>query len=408
MKILHTSDWHLGKRLEGFSRLEEQEAVLAEILEIAEKEKTDAVIIAGDLFDTFNPPTEAVELFYKYLKKLSANGKRAVIAIAGNHDSPDRIEAPDPLARECGIIFAGYPNSLLTPFRIDSSLEIIRSDAGFIELRLPDVASPLRILLTPYAHELRLKTFLGTENAEEELRKLLEKHWSSLAEKYCDDQGVNILLAHLLFATGADSLPEEPEEERSINFIGGAPAIFTENIPGRVQYVALGHLHRHQTLSHTPCPVVYTGSPLAYSFSEADQDKFVVVIDAGPGQKPVIEKIRLNSGKRLIRRRFEDMEEAVSWLDENQDIFVELTIVSDQYLATDDRKRLMAAHPRIVAIIPESKNKGTDQAPSSGPIDLTKSMEELFIGYFKSKKGQEPGENIINLFREIIAEEDPL
>ena len=99
MKLLHTSDWHLGKRLGDFSRFEEQQAVMQEICDIADRELADAILVAGDLFDSFNPPTEAVDLFYKTLRKLSKNGSRPVIAIAGNHDSPDRIEAPDPLAR---------------------------------------------------------------------------------------------------------------------------------------------------------------------------------------------------------------------------------------------------------------------------------------------------------------------
>lgn len=99
MKILHTSDWHLGKRLENFARIEEQRDFLLEIEQIADNNNVDAVIIAGDLFDTFSPPIDALELFYKSLKKISKNGKRPVIAIAGNHDSPDRIAAPDPLAK---------------------------------------------------------------------------------------------------------------------------------------------------------------------------------------------------------------------------------------------------------------------------------------------------------------------
>ena len=99
MKILHTADWHLGKKLETIPRIEEQKTVLEEICEIADREAVHAVLVAGDLFDTFNPSSEAEELLYKTLKRLSKNGRRAVIAIAGNHDSPKHIEAPDPLAR---------------------------------------------------------------------------------------------------------------------------------------------------------------------------------------------------------------------------------------------------------------------------------------------------------------------
>ena len=407
MKLLHTSDWHLGKRLEGYSRLEEQEAVLHEICVIAENEQVNAVIIAGDLFDTFNPPSEAVELFYKFLKRLADNGNRAVVAIAGNHDSPERIEAPDPLARACGIIFAGCPDTQVTPFKLETSLEITKSDAGFIELQLPGIPYPLRMLLTPYANELRLRTFLGTTDAEEELRNVLAAQWANLSEKYCDGQGVNILLSHLLFATNAGSLPEEPEEERSINYIGGAPAIYLENLPEQIQYAALGHLHRHQVIGNHPCPVIYPGSPVAYSFSEAEQDKFVMVVNAKPGEKVKAKRILLTSGKKLLRRRFEEIDKAVEWLLENPDVFVELTIVSDQYLATADRKRLLDAHKGIVAIIPESRGLGLGPENGTTAIDLTKGMEELFIGYFKSKKGLEPGDNILNLFREVISEEEP-
>ncbi len=405
MKILHTSDWHLGKRLEGFSRLEEQEAVLNEICEIAEREEVHAVVVAGDLFDTFNPPAEAVELLYRALKRLACNGRRAVIAIAGNHDSPERIDAPDPLARECGIIFAGSPNASLRPFSLESGLALTRSDEGFIELQIPGSECPLRLLLTPYANELRLKTCLGVTDTGDELRKVLGSRWHDLAGKYCDTGGVNLLVAHLLFALDAASLPEEPEEERRINYVGGAPAIFTSDLPNGIGYVALGHLHRRQLVTSQPCPVVYPGSPLAYSFSEADQDKFVVIVEANAAQPVATRNILLKQGRRLVRVRFSDVGEAVEWLTANQDLFVELTIVSEQYLAAVDRKRLLDAHPAIVAIIPESRATEGEGIESALVIDLTKGMEELFIDFFRYKKGQEPGRQIMEIFREVIAEE---
>ena len=271
MKILHTADWHLGKRLDSFARHAEQQAVLEEICSIADKEDVDAVIIAGDLFDTFNPPTESIDLLYKTLKKLADNGQRAVVAIAGNHDSPDRIEAPDPLARECGIIFAGYPNTVVPPFALDTGLEVTQSEQGFLEIRMPGKKGLLRLLLTPYANEFRLKTFLGHEHSDEALRKVLEEKWSALAGKYCDDQGVNLLATHLFVVKKGDELPAEPEEEKPILHVGGAQAVYTENIPRQIQYVALGHLHRQHIVDTKPCPVVYPGSPLSYSFSEASR-----------------------------------------------------------------------------------------------------------------------------------------
>src|SRR5690606_28536878 len=279
MKILHTADWHLGKRLEKFSRLDEQREVLEEIIYIADTNDVDVVLIAGDLFDAYNPPTEAVELFYRTLKRLSNNGQRVVLAIAGNHDSPDRIEAPDPLAKECGILLAGYPHSEISPCELESGVCVLRSEPGFIEIKVPRHTSKLRLLLTPYANEYRLKTFLGLADSEEELRKVLERRWKELADKYCDDMGVNILLTHLFMMKKGEKAPEEPEDEKPILHIGGAQAVYSENIPHQIQYVALGHLHRYQVIDANPCPVVYSSSPLCYSFAEAEQQKYIVLVD---------------------------------------------------------------------------------------------------------------------------------
>ena len=406
MKLLHTSDWHLGKRLEDFSRIEEQQAVLQEICEIAEREQVDAVLVAGDLFDTFNPPTEAVDLFYKTLKRLSNNGRRPVIAIAGNHDSPDRIEAPDPLARECGIIFAGYPNSVVPLFELESGLKALRSEEGFLELKLPGIEIPLRLLLTPYANEFRLKTYLAHENSEEELRTVLQEKWQKLAEKYCDNKGVNLLVTHLFVVKKGDELPEEPADEKPILHVGGAQVIYTENIPNQIQYTAIGHLHRMHRVDSLPCPVYYSGSPLSYSFAEANQKKYVLLVDVEPGKVASVQELELTKGKKLLRKRAEGIDEALLWLTENPDCLVELTMVTDTYLTAQERKQLSAAHNGIVAIIPEVKNASEFSGGNKKSIDLTKTMEELFSDYFRHEKGQEPNDEVMKLFTEILAEEE--
>lgn len=405
MKILHTSDWHLGKRLEEFSRLDEQQAVLGEICRIADEEQVNAVIVAGDLFDTFNPAVEAIDLFYKTLKRLADNGRRAVICIAGNHDSPERIEAPDPLARECGIIFSGLPETVIKPFELESGLKVTASDKGFIELLLPRCDYPLRILLTPYASESRLKKYLGTEDREEEMRSLLKSLWKEQADKYCDDRGVNILLVHLFMIKQGDPVTEEPEEEKPILHPGGAEAIYTSCVPHNVRYAAIGHLHRKHVVNTSPCPVVYSGSPLSYSFSEADQDKFVVLIEAEPGTPVKTRDIKLKEGKRLLRKRFESIDEATGWLTENQDSLIEITIASETYLSAIDRKRLLEAHSGIL-IIPELKNTWEHPGDDALKIDLTRGITDLFFDFFKKEKGQEPGDDIMNLFSEIISAED--
>lgn len=406
MKILHTSDWHLGKRLEDFSRLEEQQAVLHEICQIADKIKADAILVSGDLFDTFNPPSEAVDLLYKTLKKLTNGGRRPVIAIAGNHDSPDRIEAPDPLARECGIIFVGYPHSIVPEFELETGLKVINSDKGFVELQLPGITAPLRILSTPYTNEYRLKTFLGIEDSEKELRKILQENWQNIANKYCDEKGVNILVSHLFMVKKGEPLPEEPEDEKPILHVGGAQAIYSENIPKQIQYTALGHLHRMHSVDTNPCPIYYSGSPLPYSFSEANQKKYVLDIEVTPGSKASVNQIELTQLKPLLRKRAIGVEDAINWLLDNQNALVELTLVTDTFLTAKERRKINKAHNNIVSIIPEVTNMEdlTGCPPSS--INLSQSMQDLFSEYFLHEKGQDPNKEIMDLFNEILSEEE--
>lgn len=402
MKILHTADWHLGKKLEYIPRIAEQEEVMAEICAIAEREMPDAVLIAGDIFDSVNPPIEALELFYRTARRLSRNGTCAVIGIAGNHDSPDRIEAPDPLARACGIILTGYPQSEVKTFALDTGLAVTKADKGFIEVKLPHCETPLRILLTPYANEIRLKTYLNKDNVEEELRQLLQKNWQETADKYCDSQGVNILMTHLYVMKKGGEKPEEFDDEKSVLTVGGAQEIYSENFPTQIQYAALGHIHRGQRIDKEPCPIVYSGSPLSYSMAEAGQEKFVYMVEASPNVPVSYTKIALTSGKKLVRKTFEDIDSAVEWLQVNQHTIVELTIVTDQYLTAEQRKQLYAAHEHIFIHLQlqnlESLTKNTTKN-----IDLTKSMEDLFQDFFQHKHAQAPNPEIMDLFQEIMA-----
>jgi exonuclease SbcD len=408
MKILHTADWHLGKKLDNYSRLEEQKEVLAEICEIADRENVDAIIIAGDLYDTYTPSTEAVALFYKTVKRLAKDGLRPVIAIAGNHDSPDRIEAPEPLALECGIFLLGYPYTHIKPFKLEtSSLELIRSEPGFLELKLPNISTPLRLLLTPYANELRLKTYLGIENREDELRNLLQKKWQELADKYCDNQGVNLFVAHLFFTkAGETAIEEDMDEEKSILHIGGAQAIYSHQIPQQIQYAALGHLHRKQVIDTQPCPIIYSSSPLAYSFAEENQDKYVIIVEIEAGKQVDYQAIKLQKGKRLLRQRFTEINEAEEWLKNNLNALVEIILVTDHYLSAQERRRLNQIHPHIKAIIPEVRLKNSEEL-NVQMVDLNKDRFELFKDYFKYKTGgQEANDRLLSLFKELLSDEE--
>ncbi len=403
MRILHTADWHLGKRLGEFSRIEEQKAVLNEICEIADAQKVDAVLIAGDLFDVLNPTVESIEIYFKTLKRLANEGKRPVIAIAGNHDSPERIETPEPLARECGIIFSGFPDSKISPFELPTGVKILNSDAGFISLKLPAYDYPLNLLLTPYANEVRMKSYLGVENEEQELRNILSGSWKALADKYCQDDSVNIMVAHLYMVSKGAEKPEEPDGEKSILHIGGAGEVYFEAVPAQVQYVALGHLHRFQNIGTKEKPAIYSSSPLQYSFSEAGQEKHVVILEAEPGKPVAYKKVKLTKGRGLFRKKFDSFEMAGQWLNENQDTLVEITLVADDFIDPAHLRALHKMHDGIIQIIPEIRNMKSTEG-GAVQIDLQKSTEQLFVDYYKHSKQQNPSEEIIELFREILNE----
>lgn len=400
MNILHTADWHLGKRLDEYQRHDEQVLVLQEIANIADEINADVVIIAGDLYDSINPPLESQALFYRILKNIAKDGARPVIAIAGNHDSPDRIDSPDPLAKECGILFIGKPMATIEPFSIPDKFEITKSAPGFFELQLPH-QPPLRIIHTAYANELRLKTYLG-EDKTKGLNEALAKHWDQLANTYCDEKGINILVTHLYMQPLGNPL-EEPEGEKPLN-IGNADVVYTNAIPKQIQYTALGHLHRHQNIGTAEQPIIYSSAPLAYSFAEAGQQKYVVHINANINEQLSYTKLPLQNGRMLYRKTFDNIDDAVIWLQENQNTLVELTIISETFLTPSELKQLHAVHDGIIFIIPIVNNKNQKLGDTKTELDLTQNVQTIFEEFYKvKKKGLNPSEELLNIFKEIIA-----
>ena len=174
-------------------------------------------------------------------------------------------------------------------------------------------------------------------------------------------------------------------------------------IPAAVQYAGLGHLHRYRMIDTVPCPVVYSGSPLSYSFSEAEQQKYVVLVEVEPGKAPSVERRVLKSGCPLVRKRFYGAGEAIRWLNENPDVWVELTVVTDTYLTAAETRAIYAAHDRIVWLIPEVKNESLTAARAVSIHELRSDVNALFAEYFKSRKGQEPNKELMTLFQEVLA-----
>ena len=405
MRLLHTSDWHLGKKLNNFDRIEEQRKVMREIVTIADEQNVDMVVVAGDLFDTYNPSSEAQQLLYQTLYELSNNGQRPVIAIAGNHDSPDRVESPEVLAQVSGIFMFGYPNSIPGNAYIQKKFQITKIDQGFMEIKIPGYLAPIRILHTPFTNQERLQAYFGVTEDEEQkaLRNQLQNMWQKAADMYCDNAGVNILIAHQFVINNEnDTDVKEPDDENAVN-VGGTSAIFSYNIPKQIQYTALGHLHQCKKVGDKN--IWYSGSPLEYSFAETNQDKFVLISDIEPNKEPSVNKIPLESGCKLKRMTFNNILDATNWLKENQNCWVELTIVSDNYLSHSDKQMLYDASNKIVAIIPQVKT--TSDTLSAGNLisSIRTDKTALFKSYFTKMKGGEPDQSLIDLFNEIISQQ---
>ena len=166
----------------------------------------------------------------------------------------------------------------------------------------------------------------------------------------------------------------------------------------------MGHLHRYQVIDKTPCPVIYSSSPLSYSFGEAEQQKYVVMIEAEPGEPVKYTKHALSKGRPLHRKRFESVDAALLWLAENPDALLELTLQTEHYLTAEDRKRLLNAHDGIITIIPDVKNPN-QAGGERKTIDLNQNIEELFMQFFQhNQRGQLPNEELMELFKEVRAE----
>ncbi len=223
------------------------------------------------------------------------------------------------------------------------------------------------------------------------------------AEKYCDNKGVNILMTHLFMIKKGETPPEEPDDEKPILHVGGAQVVYTNNIPKQIQYTALGHLHRPHQMDNQPCPVVYSGSPISYSFSEANQQKYVSIVEIYPNQKATRLQIELKEGKKLLRKKFQSIDTAIDWLKQHQEALVEITIQTETFLTAQDRKKLYANHNGIITLIPEhiGKNKIENTAPK---INLNQNMNALFKQYFIAKNGTAPNQEIIDLFNEVKSE----
>ena len=399
MRILHTGDWHLGKNLEGASRMDEQELFLNDFVDIVEKNKVDLVIIAGDVYDNSNPPARAEKMFYDTLKKLSKNGERLILVIAGNHDNPERLVAAGPLAMEHGIIMSGTPKTVIQCGEYGQH-KVINSGEGFIEVEINNEKAV--ILTVSYPSEKRLNEVLYGEMDSDEDRvktygERIKSLFDSLEKNYRSDT-INLVVSHL-FAMGS----EEGGSERSIQ-LGGSYIVNGSCFPKEAQYIALGHVHKPQIVPGTNKKARYSGSPLHYNKKEINITKKCFIIDVKANEECVVNEIELKIYKPIEIWKCESISDASDKCEENKDrnCWVYLEVKCDRYIREDEIKKMKGIKKDILEIIPKLQS---DEENESAVTIQEKSFEEIFREFYKKERNIEADDEVVNLLLKLVSEE---
>lgn len=379
MKILHTSDWHLGKRTAGKSRLVEQERAIDEIIEIVKREKIDVALIAGDVFDSYNPPAEAEELFYRALVDLSR--ECLTVATPGNHDDADRLIAPRGLAKASGAILCDSDVGGVNLARRDGIT--VTSENGTLKI---DVRGEvLRLAVLGYPAAAKLSELGGGLGYADYVRGELNK----AASGFCGG-GTCGVLAHLFTAGGENFATDERE-------LGGSRIISPDvlKIDG-CAFVALGHIHKPYVVS-SERNIAYSGSLLRYDFADASEKRVLIYETDGSGGVTRREE-KLTTPKRLVKVAVKSEEEGLAALDEHGDDYVWLEYSSEFPLASSAVAafRKKACYCGITAVCTARK---VERVERRGKSDV-----QLFSAFYEAKTGKAPQSEYVEAFAEAMGE----
>lgn len=370
MKIMHLSDLHIGKKVNEYSMLQDQIYILKEILQIIDDEKVETVIIAGDVYDRSLPPNEALELFDEFLYQLSSRNVN-VFVISGNHDSPERIS---------------YGGRMMTENKIFLSPVY---DGNVKPITLNDDYGEVNFYLLPFVRPADIRRYFPDENIE---------NYTDAVKVAIDNMNVdfnerNILVTHQ-FVTGA----ELSESEDII--VGG-----TDNVSGEVfdgfDYVALGHIHREQTVGKDN--IRYCGTPLKYSFSEAKHIKSVTILDFNDKGNIEYSKIPLTPFRdmREIRGTYYELTLKSSYESTNTEDYLHITLTDEEDIP-DAIGKLRSIYPNIMKLDYDNlRTRG------SGTVDAIENIEskspfELFADLFKQQNNQDMSEEQEEIMRNLI------
>ncbi len=370
MKLIHLSDLHLGKRVYEYSMLEDQEFILKRILNVADEEKPDGVIIAGDVYDKSVPSAEAVALFDEFLVQL-AKRKLEVFVISGNHDSAERIAFGARLMDASGIHMSPVYSGAVAPFS------------------MKDEYGTVSIYLLPFIKPAHVRRYY-----DEEISSYTDALETAVSHMEIDREERNILVTHQ-FVTGAR---RSESEEVSV---GG-----TDNVDARVfepfDYVALGHLHSPQSCGRET--IRYCGTPLKYSFSEARDSKSVTVVELAEKGKVSLRTVPLVPKRDLVELKGTYSELTLKAFYENttwQEDYTHITL-TDEEDVPDAIGKLRTVYHRLMKL--DYDNRRTRAAAEIGGAEdvETKSPFELFAEFYALQNNQPMSEEQEKHMRELI------
>ena len=398
MRIIHTADWHIGKSLDGFSRLEEQKKFLDFFVGQVERISPDIIIIAGDIFDTANPSAIAETLFYDTLSTISANTSALTVIIAGNHDSPKRLASAKSLAKSHGIIIYESHDDEIEVGRYKNA-NVISCNDGVIKVEINGKTA--NIIAMPYISENRLgESFADISKSDEDTAKSFQGKFEALIrkkEEFFDKDEFNIMIAHLFAIKASIS------DEKTGYSLGGAYIVDSSAFAKTADYIALGHVHKYQVVGGTDKRAYYSGSPIHYNKTEVKTQKKVILDIIIDDEKNLsVNEIEIPIFKKIEIWNANSIEEAVTMsLDKkDEESFVYLNIKTDKVISNDDIRQIKSNKRDIIQITPIMEI-GNIQIVAENMLE--KSDEEKFIEFFKERYETEPNENLVKRYMDIIS-----
>ncbi|MCR5717831.1 MAG: exonuclease SbcCD subunit D [Oscillospiraceae bacterium] len=346
MKFIHLADFHLGRRVSGFSLIEDQTHILGQINRIIDEEKPDFILIAGDVYDKLSPSVEAVSLLDGFLTKLSAEGIRTFI-IAGNHDSPERIAFGANLMNQSGVHFSPIYSGKAEKFTVS------------------DTFGEADVYLLPYLRTAEARRFFP----DAEIGNTADAVRTAIEAMQIDPSRRNIIISHQFVEGGVTS----DSERGAVGGTDGVPAELYRNF----EYAALGHLHKPQKMQYEN--VRYGGTPLKYSISEADDKKCVTVCELGAKGTPVKVTLRELTPLRDMRELTGSFAELIEG---GSDDFVQVRL-TDTERVPDAQKRLRTVYPHIMSVKYEQELSHTPITIIEDAAVQCADPFELFTAFFE-------------------------